>query len=181
MRQLLPWYVLVLCYGIVFNIIATIFPGYASSVGISAVLIGGLFAAFGIVRVSAYATSERYLRFGERKALVLVSLLISAGCLVIAFYPSFIAFLPVIGIMGGCFAIVFPLSIGLISRHFLDEQAGTAVGSYESVIGIGNAIGPALAGVVAAVSNIQLSFVSASFFAILMAIIAATGKMYSEG
>jgi MFS family permease len=180
MRQLLPWYALVVCYGIVFSIITTIFPGYVSSVGISAVLIGGLFTAFGIVRVSAYATSERYLHFGERKALGLASLLICAGCLVIGLYASFNAFLPAIAIMGGCFAIIFTLSISLISRHFPDEQAGAAVGSYESVYGIGTAIGPVLAGVVAAVSNVKWSFIAASFFAILMLIIAATGKMYSK-
>ena len=178
MRQLLPWYVLVVCYGIIFSIITAIFPGYASSIGISAVLIGGLFTAFGIARVFAYATSERYLHFGERKALMLASLLISAGCLVIALYPSFNAFLPAIVILGGCFAIVFPLSISLISRHFPDEQAGAAVGSYETVNGIGNAIGPILAGVVAAVSNVKWSFISASFFAILMLIVAARGKTY---
>ena len=100
MRQLLPWYVLVVCYGIIFSIITAFFPGYASSIGISAVLIGGLFTAFGIARIFAYATSERYLHFGERKALMLASLLISAGCLVIALYPSFNAFLPAIVILG---------------------------------------------------------------------------------
>ncbi|MGA2462320.1 MAG: MFS transporter [Candidatus Bathyarchaeia archaeon] len=164
----------------VFGIITSIFPGYANSVGISAVLIGGLFTAFGIVRVSAYAMSERFLHFGERKALMLVSLSICAGCLVIALHPTFNAFLPAIAILGGCFAIVFPLSISLISRHFPDEQAGAAVGSYESVIGIGNAIGPVLAGVVATVSDVKWSFISASFFAILMLTIAARGKTYSE-
>jgi len=177
MRKLLPWYALVVCYGMITNIIATIFPGYASSVGISAVLIGGLFTAFGFARVSSYAAAERYLHFGERKALVVAALMISASCLAIAFYPSFDAFLPALAILGACIAIIFPLSIGLISRQFLDEQTGVAVGSYETVTGIGNTIGPVLAGAVAAVSNVQLSFVSTSFFAILMAIIAATGKI----
>jgi MFS family permease len=180
MRRLWPWYVLVVCYGMIFNIITAIFPGYASSVGISAVLIGGLFTVFGITRISSYATVERYLHFGERKAIVLASLLIGVGCLAIAFCPSFYSFLGAIAIMGGCFAIIFPLTIGLISRHFRDEQAGAAVGSYETVLGIGNAIGPIYAGTVAAISNVQLSFMTVSLFTILMVIIAATGKMYSK-
>lgn len=50
----------------------------------------------------------------------------------------------VVTVLGGCFGVIFPLSIGLISRHFQDEQAGAAVGSYETVVGIGNAIGPVL-------------------------------------
>ena len=71
------------------------------------------------------------------------------------------------------------MTIGLISRHFPDEQNGAAVGSYESVYGVGAAIGPTLAGSVAALSDVRFSFVAASLFAILMMIIAAAGKTYS--
>jgi MFS family permease len=179
MRKLLPWYVWVLFYGMLFTIIADIFPGYASSVGISAILIGSLFTVFGLARVSGYAASERLLRFGERRVLVFVSLLMAASCLAVAFYPTFSAFLPVIVIFGGCFAVGFALSIGLVSRHFLDEQAGAAVGSFEAVDGLGNAIGPVFVGFVAAVSMVQLGFISASFFAFAMVIIAAAGKTYA--
>jgi len=178
MRKLLPWYVWVLFYGMLFTIIATILPGYASSVEISAILIGGLFTVFGLARILGYVASERLLRFGERNVLAIVSLLMAAGCLIVAFFPSFSGFLPAIIIFGGCFAIGFALSIGLVSRHFLDEQAGAAVGSFEAVDGVGNAIGPVFVGVVAAVSTVQLGFVSASFFAFAMVVVAATGKTY---
>ena len=72
------------------------------------------------------------------------------------------------------------MSISLISRHFPKEQVGAAVGSYESAMGVGATIGPIFAGTVADISNVGLSFVSASFIAILMMIIAATGRTYSE-
>jgi len=178
MRKLLPWYVWVLFYGMLFTIIGTVFPGYASSVGISAILIGGLFTVFGLARVSGYAASERLLRFGERNVLAFVSILMAAGCLALAFYPSFFGFLPAIIIFGGCFAIGFALSIGLVSRHFLDDRAGAAVGSFEAVNGVGNAIGPVFVGVVAAVSTVRLGFVTASFFAFAMVVLAAAGKIY---
>ena len=63
----------------IFTIVTTIFPGYASSVGVTAELIGILFAIFGISRVAVFATIQHYLRFGEARALMLVSLMISGS------------------------------------------------------------------------------------------------------
>jgi len=180
MRRLFPWYVMTACYGIIFNIFASIFPGYANSVGIGAVLVGVLFTAFGMARVVAYAISDRFLHFGEKKALMAVSLLIGVGCVAIALSPGFIVFLVAIACLGGCFAVIFPLTINLISRHFPDQQAGAAVGSYESVYGIGSMIGPIFAGSVAVFLDVRLSFISASLFAILMMIMVASAKTYSK-
>jgi len=180
-RRLLPWYVMTACYGVIFSVLTSIFPGYANSVGVNLVQVGLIFTVFGLARVTIFATSDHFLHFGEKKALLVVSLLISGCCLVIGFYPSFNAFLCVIALLGGSFAVMFPLTIGLISRHFPDEQSGAAVGSYESVYGIGAAIGPTLAGSVAALSDVRFSFVAASSFAILMMAIAVVGKTYSTG
>ncbi len=175
-RRLLPWYLMTASYGIIFSVVSSIFPGYANSVGINLVQIGFIFTLFGLARVTAFATSERYLHFGEKKSLFVVSLLISCCWFVIGFYPTFIAFLCTVALLGGSFAVIFPLTIDLISRHFPDEQSGAAVGSYESVYGIGAAIGPTLAGSAAAMLDVRFSFVMASCFAILMMIIAATGR-----
>jgi MFS family permease len=180
MRRLLPWYAMIVCYGIVFGTVTAIFPGYANSIGIDAVLIGVLFAGFGIARVVGYATSENYVHFGETKAIILASSFICVANVIIALVPAFYSFLLAIVILGGCFAIIFPLSISLISRHFPDAQAGAAVGSYESVYGIGSVIGPVLAGTLATLSGPSFSFMSASFFAILMILISAKAKAYSK-
>jgi MFS family permease len=159
--QLFPWFCLLICYGLVFSIVTSIFPGYANSIGISAVLIGLLFTAFGMARVVTYASSERSFRFGERKALGLASILIAVGSALIILFPTFPIFLIAIPLMGGCFAIIFPLSIGLISRHFSEAQLGAAVGLYESTYGVGAAIGPILAGMLASVLDARTSFVTA--------------------
>ena len=179
-RRLLPWYVMTASYGVIFSIVSTIFPGYANSVGINLVQVGLIFTVFGLARVTGFATSDHYLHFGVKKSLFVVSLLISCCCLVIGFYPSFNAFLCVIALLGGSFAVIFPLTIDLISRHFPDEQNGAAVGSYESVYGIGSAIGPILAGSIATLLDVRFSFVVASLFAILMVIITAAGGTYSR-
>jgi DHA1 family tetracycline resistance protein-like MFS transporter len=173
MRQLLPWYVLIACYGMIFSIVTTILPGYANSVGITAELIGILFAIFGISRIAVFATIQHYLSFGEARALSLVSLLISGSMLMLALSPSFFAFLPAMIVLGTSFAIIFPISISLISRNFPPERAGAAIGSYESVYGVGAAIGPVFAGAVAAVSTVGESFLVVMLFGLLMAAVAA--------
>lgn len=179
-RQLLPWYGLLVCYGLIFSIISSIFPGYANSLGVSAVLVGTLFTAFGLARVATYATSAHYLHFGERWPLALASLLLAASCIIIILFPNFDAFLIAIPLMGGCFALLFPLSIGLISRHFSEAQLGAAVGFYESTYGVGGVIGPVLAGFLATMWDVRLSFVSAALCGVLMMIIAARAKTYEN-
>jgi MFS family permease len=179
MRQLLPWYVMITLYAIIFGIVTTILPGYANSVGVTTVLVGVLFTAFGISRVVTYGTVEHYLHFGEKKALIAVSLGLSAGCFAIPLFPEFGGFLLIMVLLGGCFAIFFPVTMGLISRHFPDESVGAAVGSYESIYGFGTAIGPILAGAVA-ISDVRLSFIIATLSAILMVITVSVGKTYSK-
>jgi DHA1 family tetracycline resistance protein-like MFS transporter len=180
MRQLIPWYIMVACYGIVFSIVSTILPGYANSLGISAVVVGVLFAVFGISRVSVYVTIERYARFGERKALFLSSLLAGVAFISLVLLPTFGVFFFSIVLLGGCFAIIFPFTLNLVSLHFSETQAGAAIGSYESVLGIGMAIGPILAGTLAAFSSVKLSFVGAALFTVAMATISVSAKTYVQ-
>jgi len=179
-RRLLPWYALLVCYGLIFSIVSSIFPGYANSIGVSAVSVGVLFTAFGLARVATYATSGHYLHFGERKALGLASFLLAVACVLIVLFPTFSVFLIAIPLMGGCFALLFPLSIGLISRHFSESQLGAAVGFYESTYGVGAVIGPILAGTLATILDVRLGFVSAAFAGVLMMIIAARAKTYRD-
>jgi MFS family permease len=179
-KKLLPWYGLLVCYGLIFSIVSSIFPGYANSIGVSAVLVGVLFTAFGLARVATYATSGHYLHIGERKAIGLASFLLVVACILIVLFPSFSVFLVAIPLMGGCFALLFPLSIGLISRHFSESQLGAAVGFYESTYGVGAVIGPILAGTLATILDVRLGFVSAAFAGVLMMIIAARAKTYKN-
>jgi MFS family permease len=175
-RHLLPWYVLIACYGMTFSVVTTIFPGYANSVGITAELIGILFAVFGVARIAVFATIQHYLSFGESRALMLGSLLISGSILTLAVFPSFFAFFLAVMVLGASFAIVFPISISLISRSFPPAKAGAAIGSYESVYGVGAAIGPVFAGAVATISTVRESFLVIMLFGFLMAAVAERGR-----
>ena len=169
---------MLLCYGVVWGVITSIFPGYANSVGISAAFIGFLLSIFALARIFSYATAHWYLRFGERRTLVFISLMIFAGLFTLAVLPSFLGFLVGMMLIGGGVGVFFPIAISLISRHFPVERAGIAVGSYETAVNWGETLGPYLGGLLAAGTNVGSSFLMISVFGLLMAIFALNGRTY---
>lgn len=170
--KLWPWYTMIVLYGVVSNVVLTIFPGYVSSVGVGVELVGILFATFGVARVVIFATIQYYARLGEAKVLTSVSVAIGCGVLMVALFPGFFVFLVALIIFGIGFAMIFPISITLISRGFPKGRPGVAVGSYESVFGLGSAIGPILAGTLASVLSVKDSFLSLAVVGFLMGAIA---------
>ena len=174
-KQLLPLYVMIICYGVIWGLITAIFPGYANSIGISAVLIGFLFSAFGVARIFSYATAHRYSRFGEMRTLVFVSLVIFVGLLTIAIFPTFFSFLVGIMLIGGGVGVVFPVTINIVSRNFPDERTSTAVASYETVINVGGTVGPYIFGMLTIITTLGRSFLLMSIFGIFMALFAVNG------
>ena len=175
LKRLLPLYMMVVCYGIIWGLITAIFPGYANSIGISAVLIGFLFSAFGVARIFSYATAHRYSRFGEMRTLVFVSLVIFVGLLTIAIFPTFFSFLVGIMLIGGGVGVVFPVTINIVSRNFPDERTSTAVASYETVINVGGTVGPYIFGMLTIITTLGRSFLLMSIFGIFMALFAVNG------
>jgi len=175
LKRLLPLYMMIVCYGVIWGLITAIFPGYANSIGISAVLIGFLFSAFGVARIFSYATAHRYLRFGQMRTLLFVSLVIFVGLITIAIFPTFLTLLVGIMLIGGGVGVVFPITIDIVSRNFPDERAGVAVASYETVINMGGTIGPYIFGMLTVVTSIGTSFLLMSAFGIFMALFAING------
>ena len=176
-RALFPWYLMTICYGIIFSVILTIFPGYANLVGVSPAMIGLLFTVFGIARVVIFATTERFQRFGERRTVSVASALIASAMLVLVIFPTFPGFLAAMSILGVSLGVIFPLSISVIARNFPHEKLGVAVGSYETTFGIGFAVGPFLAGMVAATAGISWSFLLMSLLAGLMVSFVALARV----
>jgi len=175
LRQLLPLYMMIVCYGVIWGLITAIFPGYANSIGISAVLIGLLFSAFSVARIFSYATAHRYSGFGEMRTLLCVSLVIFVGLLTIAIFPTFPAFLAGVMLIGGGVGVVFPVTINIVSRNFPGERASAAVASYETVINIGETVGPYIFGMLTVITTIGRSFLLMSIFGIFMALFAVNG------
>jgi MFS family permease len=174
-KQLLPLYMMIVCYGIIWGVITAIFPGYANSMGISAVLIGFLFSAFSVARIFSYATAHRYSRFGEMRTLFFVSLVIFAGLLTISIFTTFITLLVGIMLIGVGVGVVFPVAIDIVSRNFPCERTSAAVASYETAINIGETVGPYIFGMLTVITTVGRSFLLMSIFGIFMALFAVNG------
>jgi MFS family permease len=174
-KRLLPLYMMIVCYGIIWGVITAIFPGYANSLGISAVLIGFLFSAFSVARIFSYATAHRYSRFGEMRTLLFVSLVIFVGLLTIALFPAFLTLLAGVMLIGGGVGVVFPVTIDLVSRNFSAERTGAAIASYETVINMGETVGPYIFGMLTAITTVGRSFLLMSLFGFFMAVFAVSG------
>jgi MFS family permease len=179
-QGLMPWYMMLLCYGVVFGVVVAIFPGYANTVGVSAELIGLLFTLFGITRVLVFAMSGRYSRFSEKKALGLSSCALALGSLMIAAFTSFFDFAAALIMMGAAIGVIFPITISLISRHFPNDQTGVAIGSYEATFGVGFAVGPLLAGLVAALTGIFTTFLVTACFGVIMVVFTYAGRTHVQ-
>jgi len=174
-RKLWAWYFVIMCYGLIFSVISSIFPGYANGMGISAAFIGVLFMTYGIVRAFSFTSSQRFLSFGEGKSLLIAATLATIATLSIAVTPSLLVFFFAMAALGICYAITFPLTIARIAKDFPNEKLGAAIGSYETVYGIGSAIGPLVAGSIAYVFDVTVSFVATSACGVLMAIFVTLG------
>jgi len=175
-RSILPVYMMLICYGVVWGLISSIFPGYVNSIGINAILIGYLFSAFGVTRILSLATAHRYLKFGEKQMLATAAAMIFFGILILGAFPYFITFLVGMMIIGVSVGIVFPITSSLISHHFPDEKRGAAMGSYETAVNTGETLGPYVAGVLASLVNITSGLMLMSVFPALMIWFAVCGR-----
>ena len=175
-REIFPTYLMLICYGVIWGLISSIFPGYANSLGISALLIGYLFSAFGITRIFSLATAHWYLKFGEKRMLVVAASMIFVGILILAGFPYFITFLIGMMLIGVSVGVVFPITSSLISHQFPDEKRGAAMGSYETAVNTGETIGPYVAGVLASIVSITSSLMLMSVFAALMIVFTISGR-----
>jgi MFS family permease len=178
-KGIFPMYMMLMCYGVVWGLLTSIFPGYANSIGITATLIGLIFSAFGMTRIVSLATAHHYLKFGEKRILVVVSLMIFVGILILAGIPSITTFFIGMMLIGGGVGVVFPVSTNLVSRQFPDEKRGTAMGSYETAVNTGETLGPYVAGVLASLTSITSSLMLMSVFALLMILFTVTGHTRS--
>jgi MFS family permease len=176
MKSLTPWYMVILCYGIITSVLTSIFPGYANLVGIDPALIGILFSAYSLARVFIYAMVGRLQHFDEAKVLLTASAVFGAGILCIGIFPGFDGFLLGLVLIGCCSGTMFPMMINLVSRHFPSEKLGIAVGSYETVFGLGSAMGPILAGLLAVFAGVRWAFVLFSLFGAVMLLFVTIGK-----
>jgi len=128
-----------------FGIIISIYPAFLNDRGMSDSNILLLYFAFGISRVTSLALAGKFSR-KTSQTLIAATIAISVGLGISAISDSFIMFAIALVSMGFGFSIFFPLTLEIILSRTSKEISGKIIGDYETIFGIGWAIGPTLGG-----------------------------------
>jgi predicted MFS family arabinose efflux permease len=128
-----------------FGIILTIYPAFLNDNGMSATDILLLYFVFGISRVASLALVGKFAR-RTSQTLIAGTIAVSAGLAVSVVADSIITFGIALVLMGFGFSIFFPLTLEIILSKTRREISGKIIGAYETIFGMGWAIGPTIGG-----------------------------------
>ena len=128
-----------------FGIILTIYPAFLNDNGMSASDILLLFFIFGISRVVSLALAGKFAR-KTSQTLIAGTIAVSAGLAISVVADSIITFGIALVLMGFGFSIFFPLTLEIILSKTRKGISGKIIGAYETVFGMGWAIGPTIGG-----------------------------------
>jgi MFS family permease len=128
-----------------FGIILTIYPAFLNDNGMSASDILLLYFVFGISRVVSLALVGRFAR-KTSQTLIAGTIAVSAGLAISVVADSIFTFGIALVLMGFGFSIFFPLTLEIILSKTRKRISGKIIGAYETVFGMGWAIGPTIGG-----------------------------------
>ena len=128
-----------------FGIILTIYPAFLNDKGMDATDILLLYFVFGISRVISLALAGKFSK-KTSQTLIAATISVSVGLAMSVFAESIFVFAVALVLMGFGFSIFFPLTLEIILSKTRKEISGKIIGAYETIFGIGWAIGPTIGG-----------------------------------
>jgi len=128
-----------------FGIILSIYPAFLNDNGMSDTDILLLYFVFGVSRVVSLALAGKFSR-RTSQTLIAATFAVSAGLALSVVSDSIIIYGAALVLMGFGFSIFFPLTLEIILSKTRKEISGKIIGAYETIFGIGWAMGPAIGG-----------------------------------
>ena len=128
-----------------FGIILTIYPAFLNDNGMDTTDILLLYFVFGISRVISLALAGKFAR-KTSQTLIAATIAVSMGLAISVVADSIIMFGIALVLMGFGFSIFFPLTLEIILSKTRKGISGKIIGAYETVFGLGWAIGPTVGG-----------------------------------
>lgn len=128
-----------------FGIILTIYPAFLNDNGMSDTDILLLYFIFGISRVVSLALTGKFAR-KTSQTLIAATIAVSIGLAISMVADSIITFGIALVLMGFGFSIFFPLTLEIILSKTQKKISGKIIGAYETIFGMGWAIGPTIGG-----------------------------------
>ncbi len=128
-----------------FGLILSIYPAFLNDKGMSDTDILRLYFAFGVSRVVSLALAHK---FSQRtsQTLIAATLAVSLGLALSVVSDSIYVYGAALLFMGFGFSIFFPLTLEIVLSKTRKEISGKIIGAYETIFGIGWAIGPTIGG-----------------------------------
>lgn len=128
-----------------FGLILTIYPAFLNDRGMDDYAILLLFFIFGITRVGALLMAG-FLSRHAVKTFVASTVMVAIGMGVSAAGTGFVEFAVALLLLGFGFSISYPLALEVILSGTKKSTSGRMIGAYESIFGIGWAVGPTISG-----------------------------------
>ncbi|MDH3780611.1 MAG: MFS transporter [Nitrosopumilus sp.] len=128
-----------------FGIILTIYPAFLNDNRMTATDILLLYFVFGISRVVSLALVGKFAR-KTSQTLIAATIAVSMGLAISVVADSIITFGIALVLMGFGFSIFFPLTLEIILSKTRKGISGKIIGAYETIFGLGWAIGPTIGG-----------------------------------
>ena len=128
-----------------FGIILSIYPAFLNDNGMNDTDILLLYFVFGISRVASLALAGKFAR-KTSQTLIAATIAVSLGLALSVIGDSIITFTVALVLMGFGFSIFFPLTLEIILSKTKKGISGKIIGAYETVFGIGWALGPTIGG-----------------------------------
>ena len=162
-----------------FGIILSIYPAFLNDNGMSDTDILYLYFAFGVSRVFSLASAGK---LSKRTSHTLITAIfaISIGLGLSVVSDSIIVFGIALVLMGFGFSIFFPLTLEIILSNTRKEISGKIIGAYETVFGIGWAIGPTIGGPISQVFGDKAPYLVFCVVGLGVAILAITARKKLE-
>jgi len=155
----------------------TFFGPYATSIGMSVVMIGAITTTFGAVRFFMFVALAKKslrertfdIRNRTRNLIVFACITSLSSLLLIDKDPTGMVYFLSFAIFGVGYSVVYAVSQTTLIAETAPEQRGAAAGLFESSLGIGGVIGPIVAGAVSS-SSLTTAFIvpSASLVFVLI-------------
>ena len=150
---------LVMYYSAAFGIVLTIFPAYLKDNTINEFFIGILFFIFGLSRLLTLPFTHKFATH-ERSSIFIATQAIAFAMLVAYSLTSIGFFSLSLVLFGFAFSLYFPITLGMITRNAPGKMVGTSVGAYETVFGVGWAVGPIVSGIAADAFGSSIPYIS---------------------
>jgi len=128
-----------------FGLVLSIYPAFLNDNGMSDTDILLLYFVFGVSRVVSLALAHKFSR-KTSQTLIAATLAVALGLALSAVSDSIYVYGAALVLMGFGFSIFFPLTLEIVLSKTRKEISGKIIGAYETIFGIGWAIGPTIGG-----------------------------------